>query len=221
MRGRRKTMSDAMTRRDRDDLLKLAKLRERIAKDEAKQRAAELLATAHQQIARTYSPSDDETWKVLDDAAEALVAEADAKVASRCRELGIPERFRPSLDVRWYGRGENAMKDRRAELKAVAQTRCAALEKKAIADIGRNSAAVQERLMIGGLETAAARAEVDAMPTAAQLMPPLDVASLEEAVHQGRLAPAAMAALSSAGLDDRAIEHVLDSLPLEADPDPA
>ncbi len=167
-----------MTRRDREDLARLARLRERVAKTSASQRKAELLADFERQLGAIHSYDDDETWRALKDDAQQAVDEADRRVAERCRELGIPSRFRPFLHLSWHGRGENAAKERRAELRRIATTRLDALEKQAKAEIEARSAVIQTEILAGGLETSAARAFLESMPTPEALMPPLDAKAL-------------------------------------------
>ena len=58
-------------------------------------------------------------------------------IAARCESLGIPARFAPTVEFSWRGRGENAIAKRRAELRAVAKSRIAAIEKAAITQIER------------------------------------------------------------------------------------
>jgi hypothetical protein len=89
------------------------------------------------------------------------------------------EEFRPSLRLGWIGRGENLMKDRRAELRRVAQTKIAAIEAQAVAEIERQSVEVQTRLVAGSLGSASAVAFLEAMPGPAELMPALAVGDLE------------------------------------------
>jgi hypothetical protein len=72
-----------------------------------------------------------------------------------------------------------AAKERVAELRKVAQTRIAALEKAACNDIERSSLEVQTELLAGGLQSGEARAFLESIPTAAALMPPLSVPELE------------------------------------------
>jgi hypothetical protein len=177
--------SDGMTHRERSDLAKLARRREHVAKADARQRAAELLADVERQLAEIY-PEHDERWHDITQAAEAAIADADAAIAARCRALGIPERFRPGLYLAWHGRGENASRERRVELRRVAATRIAALEAQARAAIERASVEVQTRLLAGGLETDAARTFLETMPTADALMPALAIGEIEAAVPLGR-----------------------------------
>ncbi len=86
--------SDGMTRQERADLAQLVRRREKLAKANAKQRAAELMADVEQQLAAQHK-ADDERWRDITARAEAAVAEADAEVAQICREAGVPESFRP------------------------------------------------------------------------------------------------------------------------------
>ncbi len=175
------TTSDVMTRRDRDDLAALVRRRERVAKTAAAQRSAELMADFEQKLAAVYKSTDD-AWRDITETAKRVVADADAQVAQRCRDLGIPETLRPRLDLSWYGRGESASKERRAELRKVASSRIAALEKQAKTTIERQSVDVQTQLLAGGLESADARRFLESMPTVETLMPPLNVAELEAAM---------------------------------------
>jgi hypothetical protein len=173
-------MPDAMTRRERDDLARLVRRREHVAKTGASERSAELLADFERQMATIYKAEDD-AWKDVTIEAKRLVAEADAEIARRCRELGIPEDLRPGLQLGFYGRGQNASRERRAELRQVAARRIAAIEKQARSEIERASVEIQTQLLAGGLETDAARSFLAAMPTIDALMPPLDA----EAVAKG------------------------------------
>jgi hypothetical protein len=98
----------------------------------------------------------------------------------RCGELGIPARFAPEISLNWYGRGENAIKERRAELRAVAKSRIAAIEKAACTKIEMACLEAQAQVIAHGLTSAAAIKFFDAMPTVEVLMPPLEMTSVEE-----------------------------------------
>jgi hypothetical protein len=172
-------MDETMTRRDREELAKLVRRRERVAKSATAQRSGELLADFEQKLGSVYDFDDDAVWREAYSAAEAEVERADAAVARRCDELGIPARFRPSLFFSWSGRGENAVAQRRAELRHVARARIAASEKAAKAEIERRSVELQTQLVAGGLESAEARRFLDTMPTPEALMPPLSVKEIE------------------------------------------
>ena len=149
-----------------------------MAKSQAKQRSAELLADVEAQLAAEYK-FDDERWKDVNAAARAAVAKADAEIAERCRALGIREEFRPLLSLGWSRRGENAVSERRAELRKVAEAKIAAIETRALAEIERQGVEVQTRLVAGSLGSASAVAFLDSMPGPAELMPALTVGDLE------------------------------------------
>jgi hypothetical protein len=161
-------------------------MREKLAKADVDAVAAERLAEFEQQMASIYKPSDDPAWADLHAETEKVTKEAQAKINERSRELGIPERFAPGLSVGWYGRGENQMASRRAELRKVAQTRLAANAKTAKAQIERNSIEVQTQLVASGLESAEARTFLESMPTAEALMPAVPSVLEIEAVLERR-----------------------------------
>ena len=148
------------------------------AKPWPKQRAADLLADGEEQIARIYKV-DDEAWRDLTAAATAAVRKADAQIAARCREMGIREEFRPGLSVNWYGRGENAVKERRQELQRVLKTRVEAIKAKAISQIELAKVEGLTLLTKDGLESEAAQAFLAAMPTPAMLMPAIDAEEIK------------------------------------------
>ena len=101
-----------MTKGERVELERIIKGRRRVATKAIEERKADLLADVEQRLACIYR-FDDASWASVTAAAKKAVEDADAIVAEKCRELGIPEQFRPSLDLSWYGRGESASKERR------------------------------------------------------------------------------------------------------------
>ena len=82
------------------------------------------------------------------------------------------------MDLRWYGRGENASASRRAELRKVAQSRIEAKRREAYARIEHRSAEVQTGLLTIGMSAEAA-ALLDSMPAAEALLPHISVAEIE------------------------------------------
>lgn len=178
-------MADLMTRRDRQDLAQLTRQRERVAKSSTAQRSAEMKADAERQLAATFK-AEDERWATITAAAKEMITEANGKILEICRSEGIAEEFAPTLHIYWSSRGENAMGERRAELRRVAYSQIEAIEKAAKAEIERKSVEVQTEIMTGGLETDAARLFLESMPTAEQLMPMLSIAEIEAAVPFGQ-----------------------------------
>jgi hypothetical protein len=169
-----------MTKSEREDLAKLIRDRERVMTAAAKQRSAELLAEFEQQMASEYRFDEEETWKQATIAAHAAGKAANQAIAERCAELGIPERFAPFVAVSWRDRGENALKDRRVELRNVARSRIAAIEQAAITKIKMSCHDAQAQVIAHGLSSAAAIAFFDALPTVDVLMPPLAMTAIEE-----------------------------------------
>ena len=144
----------------------------------AEQRAAELLADGEEQIATIYKV-DDQVWRDLTAAATAAIRKADGELAKRCREMGIPEGFRPQLSVGWYGRGESANRERRQELCRVLKTRVEAMQAKAVSQIEMAKVEGLTLLARDGLESEAAQAFLAAMPTPAMLMPAINAEEIK------------------------------------------
>src|SRR5690349_13908217 len=105
-----------MTASERESLVKLCRQREKLAKLAADARAAEMRADFEKQLATIYSYDDHAVWRCAHDAAADAVSEAQRLIEGSLKQLGIPKEFAPQLELRWYGRGENAAKERRAEL---------------------------------------------------------------------------------------------------------
>jgi hypothetical protein len=67
--------------------------------------------------------------------------------------------------LHWYSPGERAVNERRAELRAMAKLRIAAIETKAITDIEVECLTAQTGLAVSGLTTDAARSFIDRLRT--------------------------------------------------------
>ena len=169
----------AMTRYERDDLHKLIRQREKVLKSAAKQRSAELLADFENQMGQEYRFDQDKVWAQALAIAEAAVTKANAQITARCRELGIPDRFAPGLNVFWRGRGyDNTLNIRKAELRKMAQTTIEAQEQKANTQIELSCLDAQTKLAVSGLTSEAALGFVEALPSVDDLMPRLSFAEV-------------------------------------------
>ena len=180
-------MADAqanrMTKGERTDLLSLIKKREKVMKTMAAERSAEMVAEFEAQAAKIYSFNDDAVWEKAKSEAEAAVKAAQEAIEERCQLLGIPKEFAPSLAFGWYGRGENAVMQRMAELRRAAKKRIEAIEAEACSRIERMSLDAQAELLSQGLDTDAARAFLDAAKAdMAALMPSLKVVEIEKMI---------------------------------------
>ncbi|WAP69300.1 hypothetical protein [Jiella pelagia] len=168
-------MTETMTRTDRETLIKIARQRERVAKSEAKERAAHLLSDFEAQMDRRYSYDENAVWEKATEAVNAVVADAKKAIAEECRRLGIPAEFAPGITAGWYGRGRNASKSERVEMRRIAQRQIDAAEKSARTAIERRSVEIQEQIMVSGLTSDDARSFLESMPSADTLMPALTV----------------------------------------------
>jgi len=161
-----------LTRNEREDLLKVARLRERVAKSEAKRRASELLADFEQQMARQYSFDENEIWAAAYQQADQVVAGANETIRNECAKLGIPPQFAPRIGSYWSSRGENIVGARRAELRKVARSRIEEILKSALERIERGLLEFQTSVLAIGM-SGPANALLSAMPDVSDLMPKL------------------------------------------------
>lgn len=175
-----------MTKAERHDLTQLIKKRERVMKSQAQERSAALLAEFDAQSAKIHSYDDDAVWAEATRAAEVAIAEANTKVAERCRELGIPVEFAPRLGFYWEGRGHNAAASRRQELRQAAKSRIEAIEKEAATKIERMSLEAQTQVIARGLESDAAKTFLNTMPSLDALMPPVAIGEIQALVDAKR-----------------------------------
>ncbi len=166
-----------MTRADRDNLARLARGRGKLAKSGIAARCAALRSDVEEQLSARYEFTD-ERWASITGGAQKALALADAQVAAACRASGIPENLRPSLNMSWHGRGENALAARRAELRKLAESRITEMARAADLRIAESVLDVETELVRAGLDSTAAAQFLDAMPTPDQLLPQIDVAEL-------------------------------------------
>jgi hypothetical protein len=164
----------SITKGEREDLQRLIRQRERVLKSAARQRSAELIADFENQMGSEFSFDDDAVWARATQEAEAEIGRAKQRIAARCRELGIPDRFAPTLQLHWLHRGyDNLVKERRVELRRMAQTKIASIEQKAVTEIELSCLEAQTQLAVAGLTSEVARAFIDRLPGIETLMPRL------------------------------------------------
>lgn len=167
-----------MLKAERLELAKVVRMQAKVAKADLDKRAARLLADVESQLAAKY-PSDHPAWAEITGEAKAHVDKVDQEIAKRCGELGIHESFRPRIEISWHYRGETAWTDRRTELRKVATTEIAARAKAAKAELESRVTAQLTLLIAGGLETDDAKAFLEAIPSAEQLLPDVGLGEVE------------------------------------------
>lgn len=173
-----------MTKGERNDLMVLVRKREKVMKAAISQQASENLANFERQIATIYECDDDEVWRKAAEEAEAAVRGAQERIAARCDELGIPRECRPFLSISWHGRGRSALNVRRDELRRMAKSRIEATLKAANTQVEQFSLDAQTNILASGLTSEAAKAFLDKMPSASQLMPAPNVMEIKALVDQ-------------------------------------
>jgi replicative superfamily II helicase len=173
-----------MTKAERDDLVRLIKQRERVAKTAAEQRSAAMLAEFERQVSALHDFATDEVWAAAAQAAADAAKKCNEEIAARAKELGIPEEFRPRLTYGWARRGENEYQQRRAELRRVAKAEIETVELLARVQIEAQSVEAQTQVVAHGLTSEAAISFLQSMPAIEAMMPPLDVAAIQAKIAE-------------------------------------
>jgi replicative superfamily II helicase len=169
-----------MTKGEREDLIRLIKQREKVAKTAAEQRSASMLAEFEQQVSKVHSFATNEVWQAATQAAMEAAREAAEKIAAESDKLGIPAEFQPKVSFSWQQRGENVYQCRRDELRRVAKAEIDALEKVARVQIETESVRAQTEVIAHGLHSDAALAFLESLPKIESMMPALDVSAIQQ-----------------------------------------
>lgn len=177
---------EPMTAKDRDTLAKIARQRAKVAKSMVAQRQAQLLADYEEQSAAIYSARD-AAWADVVHEAQQKVAEVNQHIAKVCADRGIPAEFAPSMMAGFVSRGQSGDRERRVELRKLAERKIDAAAKAAKLEIDRADGEVQVELLTGALTTEEARAFLERVPTPEQLMPAVQLAELEAEVPRRRV----------------------------------
>ena len=169
-----------ITRAEAAELQKLINRREKVLKQVAAARSAELLADFERQMSAIYSFDDREVWSEATRRGQAAVDQANEKIAEECAKLGVPAAFAPRLAFGWMGRGENASKERRAELRRLAEASINAIEQRALVEISQEALRASHEVVGLGLASRAAKQFLGELAPLERLMPPLDFRSVED-----------------------------------------
>jgi hypothetical protein len=169
-----------MTAKEADRLDRLIRQRARLANLDADARAAQLKAELEEQLARIEA-ADDARWVRFLEIADAVVSEGNQKIRELLRAEGVPESFKPSMELRWHGRGENANKERRTELRRVGASMIDALAKHAKARIAEDALRLSTDLLARSLTGEAAQEWLAALPERIEQAMPLP--TVEEVVN--------------------------------------
>jgi hypothetical protein len=177
-------MTGRMTKAERDDLVRLIKQRERVAKSTAEQRSAIMLADFEREISAIHTFDKNEVWRAAMDAGVEAAKKANEAIIAEADRLGIPPEFRPRVQWHWESRCENAYRERRAELRKVATAEIAAMEKTARVQIEARSIEAQTEIIANGLDSEAAIAFLEKLPPIETLMPALDPITIQRKIAE-------------------------------------
>jgi hypothetical protein len=167
-----------MDAKEREQLIRLARLRAKQAKAGAAEREKILAAEVADLTAAEFAARD-ELWAEATAIAEEAAAKANEVIAARCADLGIPAKHAPRLELGWSARSRDFSDyTRRGELEKLAAKRLAALTAAAKSAIDRGLLETETALIAGSLESDEARAVLAAMPAVEDLMPPLSLGDL-------------------------------------------
>jgi hypothetical protein len=171
---------EQMTARERGDLCSIIRQREKVAKACAAQRAAQLRADFEKQLKTTYSYDQDAVWEQAMDEVEKIAQAAQKRVAERCQELGIHERFAPGLGVHWYRAGVQAVEKERTDLRRLSNLLIEASERQACLRIMQASVKAQTEIMSTGITSEDGQALLARIPSVEELMPLIPVTEVQE-----------------------------------------
>lgn len=167
-----------ISKAERAELASVIKRNEKVAKAAVETREAELAADVEAQLSAIYDLNDD-AWAEVTAEADRLVRQADAEIARICRERGVRSEFRPGLKLFWHGRGVNADKERRGELRKLAYARIEAAGRRARTQIEVKATELLTKLAATGLDSEQGRAFLAQIPTVGELMPPITTTELK------------------------------------------
>lgn len=168
-----------LARHETHDLGMIIKDRAKVLKAHIEAEKTRVLADFEGQIAAVYQFDQDDVWKAAAEKAMEVAKEAQEAVAKRCEEMGIPKTFAPALGIVWSGRGENACKDRRAELRRVAKAEVEAMAAAAIVKVERESLDLRTQVVAMGLLSDDAKTFLHTLKPVDDVMHKLDFAKVE------------------------------------------
>jgi hypothetical protein len=178
-----KERNKSMLKTEREALLKVNRQRARLAKQAVDALTAERKYKFLEQLAREYSWDEDKVWKEAYEECKAVVADARKKIADRNEAKGIPRWAAPSVSLGWWGQGQNAVREFCAKMIRLHNAKTDEQSKKSKLHIDQVALGIEEKLLTGGLETDAAKAFLESMPTPETLMPAITVAEVKREIE--------------------------------------
>jgi hypothetical protein len=175
----RRHARNGMTQAERHALAEIVKRNYRVTRTAVDMHRTRLMADFEAQLAKRWAPSEVASREAKD-RMEAAVAQMNQEIKDHFAKNGLIKAFAPSANLIWAWRGENAVPNRRNELRKVAATRLDVQAREAKFALDKAEAEQLTRLATTGLASAEARAFLRQVPTIDQLMPPLKVDEMQK-----------------------------------------
>lgn len=172
----------SLSRQETHDLSMIIKDRTKVLRAHAEEQAAHLMADFEKKLSQEFTWDQDKIWEKAADDARGAIAAAQQAIDARCKELGIPRSFAPSVSASWHGRGENAVAERRAELRRVARTPIDAMVKTATTKIEKQSLDLRTQVVAMGLLSADAKLFLESLAPVEDAMAQLDFHEVEKKI---------------------------------------
>jgi hypothetical protein len=173
-----------LSRNETHDLSMIIKDRSKVLRAHAEEQAAACVADFERQMATVYTFDQDEVWKKATDEARRVVEQSQDTIAKRCKALGIPASFAPSISATWQGRGENMLAARRTELRRVAKASIDAMTKAAITKIEKQALDLRTQVVGMGLLSPDAKLFLESLAPVEDSMRSLDFGEIEKKLEE-------------------------------------
>jgi len=173
-----------LSRTETHDLSMIIRDRTKVLRAHAEEQAAACLADFESQMATVYTFDQDEVWKKATEEAHRVVSDSQKTIAKRCKELGIPASFAPSISASWQGRGENMLAARRNELRRVARASIDAMTKAAITKIEKQALDLRTQVVGMGLLSPDAKLFLESLAPVEESMRALDFGEIERKLEK-------------------------------------
>jgi hypothetical protein len=173
-----------LSRNETHDLSMIIKDRSKVLRAHAEEQAAACVADFERQMATVYTFDQDEVCKKATDEARRVVEQSQDTIAKRCKALGIPASFAPSISATWQGRGENMLAARRTELRRVAKASIDAMTKAAITKIEKQALDLRTQVVGMGLLSPDAKLFLESLAPVEDSMRSLDFGEIEKKLEK-------------------------------------
>lgn len=146
-----------LSRQEAHDLGQIIKDRAKVLEANVEEQVAAQMSDFERQISTEYKFDQDAVWEQAARDSARVVTEANEKIIERCKALGIPAAFAPSIELSWARRGQNLMAERRTELRRAAVAAVEAMKRAAVTRIRKQSLDLRTQVVSAGMLSADGR----------------------------------------------------------------